>query len=105
MAVVAVSTLTVKPDHYDDFLVEARQVKTIVERSGGKNVRMLAALVAGEATGSLAVIAEADDWTAYGAAQDKLYGDPEFRPILARGNSSAGHINSIQTTVWVEVPL
>jgi hypothetical protein len=105
MAVVSVSTLTVKPDRYEDFLADARKIKAIVEKCGAKNVRLIAGLVAGQATGSLAFIAEADDWTAYGAAMDKLYSDPEAQPILASGNSSAGPATAGQTTVWVDVPL
>jgi hypothetical protein len=61
MAVVSVSTVTVKPDRFEDYLEEVCKVKALTEKCGGKNVRVLAALVAGQATGSLAFIAEADD--------------------------------------------
>jgi hypothetical protein len=105
MAVVSVTTLTVKPDRYEDFLVDARKIKAVIERLGAKNVRLMAALVAGEATGTFAFIGEADDFAAYGAVQDKLLADPEAQPILASANTSAGPASSVQSAIWVDVPL
>ena len=69
--------MTVKPDRFEDYLDLAAKAKVIVEKCGGKNVRLLTALVAGEATGSFAFIEEADDFAALGAAFDKFMADPE----------------------------
>jgi len=67
MAVVSVTTATVKPDRFEDELEEVRKVKAIFEKCGAQNIRLLAALVAGEQTGSLAFTYEADDFAAWGA--------------------------------------
>jgi hypothetical protein len=88
MAVVFVNTETVKPDRYDDYLTQIRQTKAVVERCGGNGVRLLAALVAGEATGSMAFIVEADDFGAMGAVTDKIFSDPGGQAILASVNTS-----------------
>jgi hypothetical protein len=90
MAVVSVTTLAVKPDGYEEALIELRQIKAFTEKCGGKNVRLVAALVAGQATGSFAFITEADDFGAIGALTDKFIGDPEGQAIFARANSGAG---------------
>jgi hypothetical protein len=55
MAVISVTTLTVKPDKYEAFLDQNRKAKTILERCGAKNVRLMGTIVAGEASGTLAM--------------------------------------------------
>jgi len=105
MAVVTVSTYTVKPDRYDDFLADARKAKALLEKHGAKNVRVMAALVAGEATGSMASIVEADDWAASGAFNDRFQADPEGQAFLASLSSGASPIGAANVSIWVDVPL
>ena len=106
MAVVSVTTLTVKPDRFEDALAELRKIKAFTEKCGGKKVRLVTALVAGQATGSFAFISEADDFGAIGAVTDKFLGDPEGQAIFARAGSSTGPLGSVaQTAYWVDVPL
>ncbi len=105
MAVVSVATFTVKPDRFEDEVGEIRKVKAIFEKCGAKNVRFLAALVAGEATGSLAFIFEADDFAAYGSAMDKFLADPEGLALLSAVNTTAGPVPGYQQTLWTDVPL
>jgi hypothetical protein len=105
MAVVSVSTVSVKEDRFEDAVADARKVKAIFEKVGAKDVRLLAALVAGEATGSLAFTYEADDFASQGAVQDKFLADPEAMALNARVNTAAGPISGFQITLWVDVPL
>jgi hypothetical protein len=105
MAVVFVSTETVKPDRYDDFLTMVRQVKAIVERCGGKSVRLLAGLVAGEATGTMTFNVEADDFGAMGAVTDRILSDPEGQVFMASLNTSSHPGTGGQGSYWVDVPL
>jgi len=102
---LTVNSFTAKPDRFEEAVEEVRKIKTVVEKHGGKNVRLLAALVAGQATGSLAFIIEADTFAANGALTDKFLADPEGMAQMAAGNSSAGAITGTQTTQWVEIPL
>jgi hypothetical protein len=104
MAVVFVTTLTVKPDRFEEYLEEnARKAKALVEKHGGRNSRLLAALVAGEQTGSFAFIAEADDFAATGAVLDKFLADPEAVALMSTGTASS--VAGYQSTMWVDVPL
>jgi hypothetical protein len=96
MAVVSVTTLTPKPDRYEDTLADVRKVKAILEKNGARNVRLLAALVAGQATGSLVMTAETDDFAANGAVLDKFLADPEGLALISAVNTSAGPITGFQ---------
>ena len=86
----------------DDYLEGARKSKAVFEKHGGKNVRLLGAVVAGEATGTLAFIWEADGPAAHGAVVEKALADPELR---STANSSAGPIATYQITLWADIPL
>ena len=103
MAVVSVTTETVKPDRLEDYLDLSRKAKALVEKHGGRNCRLLVALVAGEQTGTFAFISEADDFAASGAVLDKFMVDPEGGAMMMLGD--ANPIASFQVTTWVDVPL
>jgi hypothetical protein len=106
MAVVSVASMTIKPDRFQDYLdTIARPSKALIEKHGGKNVRLLAGLVAGEATGSLTFVFETDDWSAFGDFGQKFFSDPEGLALVSTTNTGAGAIASLQSTVWVDVPL
>ena len=100
MAVVPVATFTVPADGLEEFIEAIRKAKVVAERSGGRNCRLLSAVVAGEATGSMAFISEVDDFAAWGAYTDKFFGDPEGSALAALA-ASLVH----QQTLWVDVPL
>jgi len=105
MAVVSVTTGTVKPDRFEDFLEVMRKGKAITEKCGGRNVRLLSAVVAGEATGGMALISEADDFAALGAVTDKFMADPEGVALMSSMNTTDGSVTGGKSTIWVEVPL
>jgi hypothetical protein len=105
MAVVSVTTVTVKPDRYEDFLETTRKSNAILEKCGAKNVRLLAALTAGEASGSLAMIWEADDFGAQGAVVDKFLADSEGLALVTATNTTGGPTVGFQSSIWVDVPL
>ena len=56
MAVFAVTRLQVQPDGSDALTGQARTYKTMLERHGAHNVRMVSAVVAWTATGTMALI-------------------------------------------------
>jgi hypothetical protein len=88
MAVATVATTTTKPDRYDDYLDVVRRAKAVVLRNGVRNVRTLAALVAGEATGSFAFTSEADDFAAASAVLDKTLAVAETVALMSTGPAS-----------------
>jgi len=71
----------------------------------GTEVRLLATLAAGEATGSIALSWEADNYADYGAVMDKFMADPEGAAVLAGLGSVFSPIASFQGSVWIEVDL
>jgi len=77
--------------------------KAVIERLGGRNIRLLAASVAGKATGTLALIEEADDFAAWGALVDKIGADPEGVELIS--GAAADLVSGYQTAIWVDVPL
>src|SRR5262245_40783718 len=103
MAVVTVSPTTIKPDQYEEFVAHIRKVKGIIEKNGAKNVRLLAGLVAGEATESFVFTSEADDFAAAGAIMDKSLADPEIVALMSTGPESP--LVGYQISMWVDVPL
>ena len=105
MAVVVVATFAVKPDRFEDEVEDARQAKVIFEKCGGKNIRLLAALVGGEVTGSLAMTIEADDFASWGAVYDNFLTDPEGQALAARIGTSASPLTGLQTALWMDVSL
>jgi hypothetical protein len=102
MAVVTVATFTIKPDRMEDYLENTRKAKAIFEKFGARNCRLLSAVVAGEATGSLAFIAESDDFAAQSALRENAMADPEMPRTV---NTSAGPIASAHVAIWVDIPL
>ena len=104
MAVVTVTTLQIKPDRMQDYIEQvARKAKPILEKYGVRNCRVLSAVVAGEATGTVVFTAETDDFAGVGAALDKLMADPEGAELMS--TSSASPMASYQTSLWVDIPL
>jgi hypothetical protein len=97
--------LTVKPDRYEDFLAVNRQAKALLEKAGAKNIRLLFALTAGEASGSFVLTSEADDLAAAGTVLDKFLADPEGVALFETVNSSAGPTATFGASTWIEVPL
>jgi hypothetical protein len=101
---VVTTIIEVKPDRFQDYIEKmARPSKALVEKYGGKNVRLLAGLVAGEATGTLVIINEADDFAAAGAVMDKNLSDPDTQKRMALGGDNP--IASCQISQWIEIPL
>ena len=106
MAVIAVTVLTVKPDRYEDLLADTRKSKAILEKSGARDVRLVASMTAGGgAMASLAVSFEVDDFAAQGAVMDKFLADPEGLAVMMSTVSSESPVAGFQSTTWVDVPL
>jgi hypothetical protein len=105
MAVVLASTVTVKPDRFEEFLELNRKSKPLLEKAGAKNFRVLAGLVAGEATGSFVVTFEADDFAAWGSMMGNFLGDPEGQAFMSSLSTGASPIPGYQSAIWVDVPL
>ena len=104
MTVLSATTLTVKLDHYEDFLASARKSKSILEKHGAKNVRLIVAM-SGESSASFTLTHEADDFTDAGRITDKFLADPEGLTVMTESGSAADPAASWHPSTWVEIPL
>ena len=104
MTVLSVTTLTVKPDRYEDFLASAQKSKSLLEKHGAKNVRLIVSM-SGELSGSFALTHEADDFTDAGRITDKFLADPEGLAVTMESGTAAGPAASWHPSTWVEIPL
>ena len=51
MTVLSVTTLTIKPDRYEEFLASTKKTKSLLEKHGAKNVRLIVGM-SGQSSGS-----------------------------------------------------
>jgi len=65
----------------------------------------MAALAADEASGSLVLSWEADDFGAHGAVTDKFLADPEGLALIMSSITTDCPTNGFQSSIWVDVPL
>jgi hypothetical protein len=105
MAIVSVSTVSLKPGRYEAFKEQHGRAKAVLEFCGAKNVRLLGTLLAGEATGSIALTWEADDYAAYGAVMDRLLNDSAGRALVMELTSPDNPVASFQGSLWADIPV
>jgi hypothetical protein len=105
MAIVTATNFRLKPGGLEVFRKDVGQAKAALERCGAKKVRVLAAIVGGEATTSLAISWEADNYESYGKVIDKYQADPEGAAQVLAFSSPYSATDSIQSTVWQEINL
>jgi hypothetical protein len=104
MTVLSVTALTIKPDRYEDVLKTTTKSKSILEKCGAKNVRLIVGL-GGQRSGSFVLSHEADDHAASGAILDRFLADSEGLALMMESGTEGGPIASWQTSTWVEIPL
>jgi hypothetical protein len=105
MTVVSTTNIALKPGGYEAFLDQTRKSKELLERCGAKKVRVLATLLAGQATGGIALAWEAGDHAKYGAVMDKFLADPEGSAMIIRTSGADSPIASFQSSLWIEIDL
>ncbi len=104
MTVLSVTTLTIKPDRYEEFLASTKKSKSILEKCGAKNVRLIVGM-SGQQSASFVLTHEADDFTDAGRITDKFLADPQGLAVMMESGTSEGAVASWQASTWVEIPL
>jgi len=99
MAVVAASTVTLKPGAYPAFLEYHGKTKAVLERLGARNVRLMGS-IGGDAGGALAVSMEFDDYASYGKFTDAMLADSDGMAMLSSIGTDESPLVSFQQTVW-----
>jgi hypothetical protein len=101
MPVTNVTTLTVQPGGWDDMLENVKKAKVILERHGGRNVRLMVPVSGGGRSGTAHTTFEADDLAAVGKVLDGIYADPEMVAVMMKGAESS----SWESSILVDLPL
>ena len=104
MTVLSATTLTVELDRYQDFLASAQKSKSLLEKHGAKNVRLVVSM-SGVLSASFTLTHEADDFTDAGRITDKFLADPEGLAVMSESGSAAGPAASWHPSTWVEIRL
>jgi hypothetical protein len=92
MAVVNVTTMTVKPGGWDKMVADSQKAKGILEKYGAKNVRLLVPLAGAEPSGTAHTTFEADDLATLGKILDSIFADADMISLMQSG---------AETTTWV----
>jgi hypothetical protein len=85
MAVINVTTLTVAPDRWEQFIGDNKKSKAILERHGAKAVRLLAEVAGSVPSGTVHMTFEADNLAALGKILDSVYADPDILAMMQSG--------------------
>jgi hypothetical protein len=101
MPVTNVTTLTVRPGGWDETVENCKKAKAILERHGGRNVRLMVPVSGGGPSGTAHTTFEADDLAGVGKVLDAIYADPEMLAVMMKGAESA----SWESSILVEMPL
>ena len=104
MTVLSVTTLSIKPGRYEDFLASIQKSKSLLEKHGAKNVRLIVSM-SGQTSGSFALTHEADDYTDAGRITDKFLADPEGLAATMESGTAESPVVSWQPSTWMEIPL
>jgi hypothetical protein len=103
MAVMSVTVLMVKPGRYEDFMKQQSEAEALLTKSGAKNMRLIAGLTAGEASGSLVTTFEADDFTAHGKVMDTFFANGGAE-LMEKVSDADSPIASWQSSTYIDVP-
>src|SRR5580704_10889198 len=102
VAVVSVTAFQISPNGSEAAMQWLRKTKAFLEGSGARSVRLLSALVGGEATGTMAFLTESEDFAHNGSISDKFLADPELASGMVEAISTGAFLG-VQTSLWMDV--
>jgi hypothetical protein len=105
MAVIQSTISRVKPGRYDDVLSLSLEAVKIHERLGVPTPRVMAATVAGEASGLCVFSTEHEDVDAYGHYTEVTMADQELQTLVSRSQVADAPSVVEQMSLAFEVPL
>ena len=105
MTIFTSTQSVVHPGRLQDAVALAGHAGKLLERHGASDARLLTAVQAGEATGTLVLNAEYADGEAYGASADALTGDAELQRLMDEVRSPQSPITMMGQMLTSTVPL
>jgi hypothetical protein len=100
MAVIAATTLDLKPGAYETFLEFHGKAKPVLERCGATNVRLMGSIGGGPGGGALALSFEFENYASYGKFMDTMITDPDGMKMLVSIGTDDNPIVSFQQSLW-----
>ena len=105
MAVLSTTVIRVKPGRWNDFLKLMRTTNRVLNTAGAKSFRLLSAIAAGPASGTVVIVWEADDWEDYGRVSQRFFDDPAGIELLMQSTTPEGPTQSWQNSIYIDVPI
>jgi hypothetical protein len=105
MTVMQTTVTRPKPGRRHDAVALALEASKLLERHGADNSRLLAAQVAGEATGSHVFTTEFENAEAWGEFMDSLNADAELEALLTRVEREDSPVVMESMSLGSEIPL
>lgn len=96
------SSLQVAGPAHTDFLAGQSATDEILTKAGAKNLRLIAAMSAGEASGSVVATWEADDWEAFGKVTNNFFNHGGAEVMEGVGTVDSP-VASWQTSTYMDV--
>jgi hypothetical protein len=103
MAVVHVSTLTLKPGGLPKWLEMMKPVYKAMEAAGARNMRTLVPVVAPEVVNTVVLTWEADDYGTWGSVLGKTYQDPAIIEGLVSHTGPDGPVLGVAISTFTDV--
>jgi hypothetical protein len=96
MAVINVTTLrTHSAEGWGQMVENHAKAKAILEKHGGRNVRLIVPIAGAEPSGTAHSTFEADDLASLGKILDSIYADPDMIALMTSGGESATWTTSV----------
>ncbi len=101
MAIVQLVTIHPHPGvKWDDVQKLVKNACDLARKHGAENVTVLATMIGGQETNTIAVLSSVEDWARFGQVQQAFMGDPKTQALMVEG----GQIATWQTYVSQTIP-
>ena len=101
MTVGSSTIVTLVAGRENDAIADTGKYKTLLERHGAKNYRVM--LMMDRTPLRMVTTYEAEDQAALGKISDNLLADPEFQPLMAASFGPGGSSSGYVTQMWIEL--
>jgi hypothetical protein len=105
MTVMQTTVTRAKPGRRHDAIALALEASKLLERHGADDSRLLAAQVAGEATGTHVFTTQFENGEAWGEFTDSLSADAELDALMGRVERADGPVVMESMSIGTEIPL
>jgi sugar phosphate isomerase/epimerase len=100
MTIVALTTVHPRPGaQWDDVQKQLKKACDLARKHGAENVTVLATMIGGSETNTVAVLSSAEDWVRYGQIQQAFLGDPETQAAMLEGGQLATWETYVSQTI------